>query len=328
MLTLGVFGPPNPLWDAGSALDDLGITGVWVGHSKVDEELIRRCHGQGAKVYAEMGIMSGASRADYEAHPDVQPIGADGQPLTVVAGYTAFACPLAAWWQGQRLAQIEHLMREYELDGLWLDFIRYPARWERPQPTLDQSCFCGESLARFEAFADLTIPGNTTAQRAAWILGQAVDQWAAWKCSVIAEFVCQIRSLLHDTRPQATLGMFSIPWGSEDFNNAIQHVIAQDLTQLAQHVDVFSPMLYHTMCGRHVEWVGAHTRYLAQVTGRPVIPIVQAVDQPTPMRRGEFRQALLQGLAEPSAGVMMFRLEDVAGDSEKLAALQEIYGGI
>ena len=86
-------------------------------------------------------------------------------------------------------------------------------------------------------------------------------------------------------------------------------------------------MLYHTMCGRPAEWIGEHTRYLARVTGQPVIPIVQAIDEPTPMPRGEFRKALLGALAEPSAGVMMFRLEDVVGDSEKFAALQEIYGG-
>jgi hypothetical protein len=325
--TFGVFGLPHPLWDRGLALDDLGITGVWVGHSAINEELLRRCHDEGAKVYIEMGIMSGASSADYGAHPEVQPIGADGQPLPVVPGYTAFACPLAHWWRGQRLASIEHLLRGYELDGLWLDFIRYPARWERPLPTLDQSCFCDESLARFEEFSSLTIPGDTATQRAAWILDEALDQWAAWKCSVIAGFVGQIKAAVREARPQAILGMFSIPWGLEDFDNAIRRVIAQDFAGLARDIDVFSPMLYHTMCGRPVEWIGEHTRYLAHVTGRPVIPIVQAVDQPVPMPRGEFRRALLEGLAEPSAGVMMFRLEDVVAKGERFAALQEIYGG-
>ncbi len=327
MLTLGVFGSPHPLWDRGLALDDLNITGVWVGHSAINGELMRRCHDEGAKVYIEMGIMSGAGPADYEAHPEVQPIGADGEPLSVVAGYTAFACPLAHWWREQRLASIEHLVREHELDGLWLDFIRYPARWERPQPTLYQSCFCDESLARFEEFSGLTIPEGTTDQCAAWILDEALEQWAIWKCSVIAGFVGQIRAVVREARPQATLGLFSIPWGPEDLDNAIQRVIAQDFAELARDIDAFSPMLYHTMCGRPVEWIGEHTRYLAQVTGRSVIPIVQAIDQPTPMPSGEFRRALLEGLAEPSAGVMMFRLEDVVEKREKYTALQEIYGG-
>jgi hypothetical protein len=86
-------------------------------------------------------------------------------------------------------------------------------------------------------------------------------------------------------------------------------------------------MLYHTMCGRDVEWVGEHIRYLAQVTGRPVVPIVQAVDRPVSMRPGEFRSALLQGLAEPSSGVMMYRLQDVVGDADRFRSMQEIYGG-
>jgi len=132
---------------------------------------------------------------------------------------------------------------------------------------------------------------------------------------------------VEEARPQAILGMFSIPWGPEDFDNAIQRVIAQDFARLARDIDVFSPMLYHTMCGRPVEWIGEHTLYLTQVTSRPVIPIVQAVDQPVPMPRGEFRRALLEGLAEPSAGVMMYRLQDLVEAEEKFTALQEIYGG-
>ena len=271
--------------------------------------------------------MSGASPADYRAHPEIRPIGADGQPLSIVPGYTAFSCPLAHWWRERRLAQIEQLLQEHEIDGLWLDFIRYPGRWERPQPTLDQSCFCDESLARFEEFAGLTVPSDTTSQCATWILDTAPGQWAAWKCSVIAEFVSQIKALLREAKPQAILGMFSVPWGPGDNDNAIQRVIGQDFARLAQHIDFFSPMVYHTMCGRPVEWIGKHTHYLAQVTGKPVIPIVQAIDKPNSMPRGEFRKALLEGLAEPSAGVMMFRLEDVVTDEEKFAALQEVYGG-
>jgi hypothetical protein len=327
MPTLGVFGSPDPLWARGLALGDLGIQGVWLGHSLMRDELIQRCHEEGARVYAELGIMSGPRRAYYGTHPEARPIGSDGEPLPTVPGYTTFACPVADRWRGQKLAQIERLLRGHEIDGLWLDFIRYPGRWERPQPALDQSCFCDDSLARFEAFAGLVVPGDTTAKRAAWILDEALARWAAWKCSVIAEFVGQIRALLQETKPQANLGMFSVPWGPKDFDNAIQRVIGQDFALLARHIDVFSPMLYHTMCGRPVEWIGEHIRYLAGVTGKPIIPIVQAIDEPTPMPRCEFRRALLEGLAAPSAGVMMFRLEDAAGDGEKLAAVEEAYGG-
>ena len=170
---LGVFGSPHPLWNKCLALDDLGITGVWVCHTSIDGYLVCRCHDEGARIYAEMGIMSGVRRDDYEEHPDVQPIGADGDALPVVANYAAFACPLSSWWRQRRLLQIEQLMGAYELDGVWLDFMRYPARWERPQPTLEQSCFCTSSLARFEERADIAVPGHSTAERAAWILDQA-----------------------------------------------------------------------------------------------------------------------------------------------------------
>jgi hypothetical protein len=86
-------------------------------------------------------------------------------------------------------------------------------------------------------------------------------------------------------------------------------------------------MLYHTICGRDVEGIGEHIKYLVQAKGQPAIPIVQAVDQPVPMRPGEFRSALLQGLAEPSSGVMIYRLRDVVGNSDRLRTIREICGG-
>jgi len=58
------------------------------------------------------------------------------------------------------------------------------------------------------------------------------------------------------------------------------------------------------------------------------IIIAQAIGEPAPMPRHEFRRALSVGRAGASVGVMMLHLEQVVADEESLAALQDICGGI
>jgi hypothetical protein len=99
-------------------------------------------------------------------------------------------------------------------------------------------------------------------------------------------------------------------------------VIGQDYRALGRYVDVFSPMVYHTMCGYPVEWIGAVTQEVYALSGKRVWPIVQAVDEPVPLSVEEYGQALDVVLNEPTAdGVLVFTLESALAE-EKLAVTQ------
>lgn len=319
---LGVFGSPKLLWDRGEALSDYHINAVFVGHGALKPDLIERCHREGAKVYAEIGIFVGAKVA--EEHPELWPINEHGEKMEKDGWYLGL-CPNYNWYFRQKLDEVAELAEEYDIAGLWLDFIRFPGHWEVEQPRLEQGCFCDESLKDFGDFAGIEIEGQTTAEKAGFILSKHSDAWTRFKCQRIADFCRQAKERLEEHRPQAILGMFSVPWTEENYDDAIHRIIAQDFELLAEHVDVFSSMSYHLMCGFPPEWVGEYNQYLVDKTGRDVWPIVQAVNKPEDLSPAEFRQVLELGLTGGATGVQVFTLKALVEQEEKLEALKEVY---
>jgi hypothetical protein len=93
-------------------------------------------------------------------------------------------------------------------------------------------------------------------------------------------------------------------------------------------VDVFSPMVYHAMCGHPVEWIGAVTEEIQALGGKPVWPIVQSVDEPRPLPVAEYGRALDMALNHPaSEGVLVFTLKS-ALQEVKLAATKARFWGV
>src|SRR5262249_28273811 len=135
----GVFGSPQPLWDRGMTLREAGIDAVFVGHGALTDALVARCHQEGARVYAEFGIFQGKKVA--EARPELWPIGADGKRLEPEEWYLGL-CPNQEAYRQEKLAELREMARKFPVDGVWLDFIRFPCHWEVRAPRLQQSCFC------------------------------------------------------------------------------------------------------------------------------------------------------------------------------------------
>ncbi|MBW2208761.1 MAG: hypothetical protein JRG79_17805 [Deltaproteobacteria bacterium] len=95
-----------------------------------------------------------------------------------------------------------------------------------------------------------------------------------WKKEQIASFVDEAGNVLGDR----TLGLFLVPWTKGEKGNELSYALAQDPFQLAQQVDVISPMVYHKMCGQPASWVGAMTSYYKETAPCRVWPIVQSID--------------------------------------------------
>ena len=78
--------------------------------------------------------------------------------------------------QEETLAEIKSIARTYPVDGIFVDFARWPLHWEielRPgrERPLDSS-FDSATLAKFEEATSALPPDlNTTPARAAWIRG-------------------------------------------------------------------------------------------------------------------------------------------------------------
>jgi len=76
-------------------------------------------------------------------------------------------------------------------------------------------------------------------------------------------------------------------------------------------VDVFSPMVYHRMCGESVDWIHSRVRQFVHDTGKPVWPIIQACSVPDELTEQEFLAAIANAENEPSGGVILFAMNHI-----------------
>jgi uncharacterized lipoprotein YddW (UPF0748 family) len=287
-------------------LKSWGITAVFGGYE--NSEMVNQLHQQGIKVYAEIAIFAGEKY--WKSHPESRPITDKGFPLEKDEWY-AGVCPNQEWLRTEKLNEIKTLCKNYALDGIWLDFIRYPCHWEVKQPRFDRTCFCSVCLTTFQKDTKIRIPNHLTtpADNAQWLLNNKPVEWNKWRGNRITSFVHQARKVIKLEKPQMLVGMFGIPWRETDFDNAIIEYIGQDYRALAKDIDIFSPMVYHMMCGQEVKWINELSKYLVDLTKKPVVPIVQGCSVPEVLDTTEFTNVLNAGLAEPSSGVIIFTLD-------------------
>lgn len=286
------------------ALKQAGVDGVVnMPHRR---ELVDALHAEGIKAYAEVACFAG--KAAWEKFPGSRPVTAEGEPFDTEGDYGG-VCLNHDAHLSDLMGRVEHLLAEAGWDGLWLDFIRWPGRWEQSDPALTPVCFCDTCLQRFSADRAIRCPSEltTTKQKAQWILANHAAAWTDWKCDRVADVVARIRVMTkRKLGPQALVGIFAVPMRASDFDGAIRSTYGQDWAKLGPHVDVFSPMVYHVYCGRPMPWINEVVAEVARGSGRTLWPIVQSCSVPSELSADGFKQALLAGLEPPSKGVMVY----------------------
>jgi len=303
-------------------LEGWGITAVFGGYR--DSSLVTALHSRGIRVFAEVALF--VAKNHWKRYPQSRPILSTGEPMAPEGWYYGVN-PAIPEIRQQNLEKIRRMIARFPLDGVWLDFIRWPCRWDKPSPTLIQTSFDALTLASFRRDTGIRIPSELEAisDRAHWILRHHRMDWTAWKCQQITDFVRQARDVLNRAPRKVLLGIFGVPWRSTDFGGGIRHIIAQDYRALSAHVDVFSPMVYHKLCGEDVPWIAQVTKWVWEETGKPVWPIVQAVDEPVPLNPQELRHVLKTALKAPgSQGTIIFNLSALS--PEKVRMVKEVFG--
>ena len=143
------------------------------------------------------------------------------------------------------------LLRKFNLDGIWMDYLHWHAQFEDPDPILPETCFCENCLSSFESSSGIDVPDGATSKKAEWILKNHDSSWRNWRCSVIAGWVRDFKKVLKAEKPGALLGVYHCPWDDEDFNGARRRNLGLDYDSLRNIVDVFSPMVYHGRMGKN-----------------------------------------------------------------------------
>ncbi|MBD3266796.1 hypothetical protein GF373_09015 [bacterium] len=259
---------------------------------------------QGMACYQEFTVFTG--RTLYRENPNWRPITAAGKEMKPDGWYHGL-CPNQPELRRKRLDEFANRLQNPHLDGIWLDFIRYPVRWEGKTPRIEDSCFCEVCLKKFEDFMNgMELKGNTTADKAAFILNNHLQKWMAFRVESICSWVKEAKTIRDQKRPDVQLGLFLVPWLKEDYDNAILRIVGQDVNALSQYIDIVSPMVYHGLCYREPAWVAKVTKAIKRKSGKPVWPIIQATSQPDTLSAEEFQQTMRIASQASQTGVILF----------------------
>jgi len=281
-----------------------GCNAIFGGYD--DPAFVSAAHDAGMPVYAEFGCFVGEHW--WNDVPASRPSLADGSPLEADEWY-AGVNPSHPEVRSRLLQELERLVSRAPIDGVWLDFIRWPCHWEAPDPPRPATSFDAGTLGRFAAATGIEIPLEP-ATASDLLLGAEKAAWTDWRCQQITDWVCEAAQLVRRVCPEALVGLFSIPWRQDDFDGALEGVVGQDLAALGEHVDVFSPMVYHLMCGQEPAWIAEVVRDAQRTSGKRVWPIIQSVDKPTDLSPEAYGKALDAAMGcDESDGLIVFTLE-------------------
>ena len=328
IVTCGIYGSPNPFWNRNIRLDQLNVNAIFLGWKSVNEEMLARADNEGLKVYAEFPVLNG--KGYVEKHPEAWAIDKDGRKVQSASWFMG-VCPTDPGFRLYRMAELRKLLKRFDLDGIWMDYLHWHAQFEEPEPILPETCFCNNCITTFKATTGIEVPVGSLAEQAAWILANSDSTWRDWRCSVITGWVRDIKMILKQERPDALLGIFHCPWNDSDFNGARRRILGLDYDMLREVVDVFSPMVYHGRMGKDTEWVRENIEWFCKRldiksdTYPKVWPIVQAYDDPDVISEEEFEKVLRYGSGSEASGVMMFTANSVAEDRGKTEIMQKVY---
>jgi hypothetical protein len=214
-------------------------------------------------------------RADFTAHPELIPTGADGKPIRygdLVQGVCLSQEEFLAETEANLLAGLQ----TFQPTGIWLDYLTYAGWFETPEPDLQESCFCRACIAEFcqATGIDAEAPGQ--------ILGSHSQAWTAHKCERVAGFAQGYADLIRQHLPGCIVGAYMCPWVPEEFGGALRRIFAQDYDLLAPAIDVFTPLIYCAKSGRPHTWGRAWLEQAPQFVPpeRQVQLILDALDFP------------------------------------------------
>jgi uncharacterized lipoprotein YddW (UPF0748 family) len=261
---------------------------------------------------------------ELEKRPDLYAFTARGEKAS--DDWVKFVCPTRQDYRSQRIEYVRNLVRDFNPDGISLDFIRYFVFWEKVYPdrtleSLPQTCFDSSCLDAFQKEARLKIPPELSGipQKAQWILKNHLQEWTQFKCGVIAGMVKELAAAAKQVKPGVEINVHAVPWRREDFGGAIRIIAGQDLARIAPLVDYLSPMCYHHMVLREPAWVHSVIEDVYAWTKGHVLPSIQVGEAyiTAKLSPSEFKDALAEALKPPSKGIVFWNWDALNKSPEK-----------
>ena len=299
-------------------LRDCGVNAIMTESDSYELPSLEAAHKAQLRFFAGIACFSdhASNFRSLRKRPELWPILENGQRRPQMEWYIGMS-PTDRSRLEEVLAQIRSIARTYPVDGIFLDFARWPLHWEielRPgrERPLDSS-FDAATLAMFEeATGALPRDVETTSARAAWIHRNRLSEWVEFKCKVVNDFVSEAREALKEAKPDAELGIYVVP----DVNGFTEPLTGQRIRDLAPLVDWIAPMLYHNILLQPPTWIASTLAPVVKVAGKKTLPVLQADsnrspdvggDWGPPMSDADWRETLSQVVARSDiSGLIVF----------------------
>jgi uncharacterized lipoprotein YddW (UPF0748 family) len=317
----------------GRTLKEQGIGAVFL--KTLSAPWVEGLHEAELQVYASQAVFVDQAEL-WQRLPDCRPVTATGEAAPQQEWYRPIR-PTSPEVQRLRLKEIERLLTSLPLDGIWLDFIRWPARWEGASPELYDSSFDRFTIVDFREDtgldAALDAPEDDPAEAARVLLNGLREEWFDWRCTQITRFAREAAERIRSLRPGCRVGIFSVPWTGDPtvdeltldgspLDDAPRRIVGQDVDALGKIVDVISPMVYHRLCGRPISWIEDVVTRVSAKTDAQVWPVIEAIDPPEQYPLDEFARAHKRAADGGSGSTIVFKLDGLLADPARIAALR------
>ncbi|MDG5800633.1 hypothetical protein QA597_09705 [Marinilabiliaceae bacterium ANBcel2] len=325
----GVYGDPGTLLEAGYNFNELGLNAIFVRSYSLNDELYHTAREQGCKIFVEFPVLLGGNFL--EDNPQCAPIEPSGE-MSPPADWFMGVCPTCPDFKEDRREYLKSILDQFNVDGVFLDYLHWHAQFETPDPILPETCFCERCTNLFFTKNNIDSPEQDIPETSNFILTYYENEWREWRSTILTNWIIDLKEILKSNQPKSLLGLFYCSWYPDEYDSALYRIMGIDIDDFVKEADVLAPMLFHHMKDRPVNWIGEYLNWLDSVSTsiRPgstpeIWPIVQAHNNPGEVSPEEFREAMTQGSSAPSSGIMMFSDRALLDDPRKIEVMKELY---
>ena len=214
----------------------------------------------GLELHAWMWTTNRCEHNLLEAHPEWYEVNGLGESLAEIEMYNRkhyrFLCPNHEGVEDYLKDRVHELAEVEGLDGIHLDFIRYPDAilpyglhesrgvvQDKVYPQWD-CCYCDECRARFKALTGIDPLYLEDPS--------ACEEWMQFRWDSMSRLSDNLLQEIHACGKQASAAVFATPEES-------RKLVRQDWIEF-RHADRLFPMIYHNSYGQPVEWIETAVR--------------------------------------------------------------------
>jgi uncharacterized lipoprotein YddW (UPF0748 family) len=256
---------PNMLWGGAAHFDSdvLPPSAVYRRYGDQLDQCVKAAHKHGLEVHVwkvcwNLGHLAPIDFVAKLRKADRLQVSAQGEKKD-------WLCPSHPANQKLELAALLEVARKYPVNGLHLDYIRYPGR---------DFCYCEGCRRRFEKASRRRVADWPKVCRS----GDRRDEYDAWRCKQITRLVENVSRRAKRLRPKIKIS--AAVWGGYPRGYTS---IAQDCVSWAKagHVDFLCPMNYTDSDKAFRSLTGKQLKLLPN--GIPIYPGIGATSSKTPL---------------------------------------------